>query len=197
MVPNEQPGVFQAEARDADVRGAGGFIILLIGLPAVGKSTLSAPLARELGACVIDRDEMAKAIFPAPYFMWSRPQMKTAGETCAAVAETIVSEQPDARLIIDGFTFSRKIDVDSFVRAAERTGTRIIRVHCVADEDVVRQRIEADGEGLAKRRDWHMYTSTRDRFEPLEQVDVTVDLTSGSEEACCSVLQYVQKGERK
>lgn len=171
----------------------GGFIILLIGLPAVGKSTLSAPLAHELGASVLDRDEMTRAIFPPACLEWSRAQVKLAGEVCAQVAETVLSEQPRARIIIDGFTFSRKVDVDSFVRVAERCECDIYRIECVADEAVVRRRIEADAEGLAKRRDWSMYTSVRDRFEPLEQVDLRVDLTEKDlSPKCAQVVEYIR-----
>lgn len=171
-----------------------GFVVLLIGLPAVGKSTLSALLTKRLDASIIDRDEMARRIYPQAYFKWTRPQMKTAGDVCAEVAETVLAENPDARLIIDGFTFSRKVDIDSFVDPAERLGVRVCRVLCVADEDVVRARIEADEEGLRKRRDWTMYTSVRDRFEPLEKVDLKVDLTRDAQAACDSIVHYVEGG---
>lgn len=175
-----------------------GFIILLIGLPAVGKSTLSAPLARELGATILDRDDMTRAIVPPACLTWTRAQVKLAGEVCARVVETVLREQPWARIIIDGFTFSRKVDVDSFVRVAERCGCDIYRIECVADEAVVRRRIEGDAEGLAKRRDWSMYTGVRDRFELLEWVDLRVDLTEkdvGPE--CARVVEYIRQRQRK
>lgn len=175
-----------------DLDASRGVIVLLIGLPAVGKSTLSTPLQKALGASVLDRDDMAKSIFPASYFLWTRPQMKRAGEVCAEVAETVLTEQPGARLIIDGFTFSRASDIEMFVEVGRRTGTRVVQVHCVADEDVVRARIEADSDGLSKRRDWSMYTSVRDRFEPLKNVDLTVDLTSDSRSACDAVLRLIE-----
>ena len=170
-----------------------GLLVLLIGLPAVGKSTLSRGLSAALDASVIDRDEMARSIYPDRYMIWTRPQMKTAGDVCVQVAERVLGEQPGARLIIDGFTFSRKSDIDAFVEAGGRTGTRVILVHCVADESVIRARIEADGEGLEKRRDWTMYTRVRDRFEPLERVDIEVDLTSDPDGCCKQVLDYIQR----
>jgi predicted kinase len=183
-------GESRREAPDSEDSG---FIILLIGLPAVGKSTLSGRLACALDATVVDRDKMARAIFPGVYFTWSRSQMKTAGEICAEVAETVASEHPDARLIIDGFTFSRKSDIDRFVRVANEVGIRLVRIHCVADEEVVRARIEADEEGLNKRRDWHMYASVRDRFERLEAVDLTLDLTSDVQGACKKIMSFIRE----
>ena len=180
------------EAKDPFALDASrGVLILLIGLPAVGKSSLTRRIVPALGASVIDRDDMAKAIFPDQYFLWTRPQMKSAGEVCAKVAETVLTEQPGARLIIDGFTFSRASDIEMFAEVGRRTGTRVIRVHCFADEDVVRRRIEKDSNGLSKRRDWSMYTSVRDRFEPLEKVDVAVDLTIDEVGAAQKVLDCV------
>lgn len=192
-------GLVTASGEPAHVKDPGaldasrGLLVLLIGLPAVGKSTLSRGLSATLDASVIDRDEMARSIYPERYMIWTRPQMKVAGDVCTQVAEQVLTEQPGARLIVDGFTFSRKSDIDAFVGVGERTGTRVIRVHCVADESVIRKRIEGDGEGLEKRRDWTMYTRVRDRFEPLEKVDIEVDLTSDPDGCCKRVLDYIQR----
>ncbi len=170
-----------------------GLLVLLIGLPAVGKSTLSRGLSEALGASVLDRDQMVRSIYPEHYAIWTRPQVKLAGEVCGQVAQRVLLEQPGARLIIDGFTFSRKSDIDAFVKVGQATGTRVVRVHCVADEKVIRKRIEGDGEGLDKRRDWIMYTRVKERFEPLEKVDIEVDLTSDPEGGCKKVLDFIEE----
>lgn len=172
-----------------------GLVVLLVGLPGVGKSTLAGPLADALAAGVVDRDRLKAAAVPQPYLTHSAVQVRLASRLCLMTGEATLAEHPDARLIIDGHSFARSADRDRWTELARRHGIRCLSVWCRADADVVRTRIESDANGLAKDRGWEKYLAVRDRFEPPQGDTLSVDLTEGPGPAVRSIVTTIRGGD--
>lgn len=170
-------------------------IVLLAGLPGVGKSTLAAPLGRAIDAVVVDRDDIKASVIPRRYLTHSSAQVALATKVSAQLCETVLSENPEARLIVDGHTFSRGADIDRYRRITNAAAMRLVIVHCIAPESVVAARIASDADGVAKDRTWAKYVHVRDRFEPLEGDVLTVSLTSTTQTAVEYVVANLFTGD--
>lgn len=176
--------------------GPSALLVLLAGLPGVGKSTLAGPLAERLGAAVLDRDHVKEATIPAEYRTHSPSQVRLAAQMCADVCGTILAEHPTARLVIDGHTFSRREDLARYRQIADRHGAQMLVVECTADPAVVADRIAGDTDGLAKQRDWSKYLEVRERYEAPEGDVVTVDLSASVDPAVDAVQDHLGIGRR-
>jgi predicted kinase len=144
-------------------------LVVVCGLPGVGKSTVARAVADHLGAARLRTDVVRKELFDDPGY--------TDGET-AAVYDELLSRARDRLLegesiVLDG-TFKRR---DRRVEARDLAARfRLLRVEC--EESVVERRIvERDGVSDA---DLEVHRQFRERFEPVEMDHVVVD-NSGSE----------------
>jgi len=144
-------------------------LVVVCGLPGVGKSTVARAVADRLGAARLRTDVVRKELFDDPGY--------TDGET-AAVYDELLSRARDRLLegesiVLDG-TFKRR---DRRVEARDLAARfRLLRVEC--EESVVERRIvERDGVSDA---DLEVHRQFRERFEPVEMDHVVVD-NSGSE----------------
>ena len=148
-------------------------LVVVCGLPGVGKSTVARAVADRLGAARLRTDVVRKELFEDPEY--------TDRET-AAVYDELLSRARDRLLegelvVLDG-TFKQR---DRRAEASELAAAlgarfRLLRVEC--EESVVERRIvERDGVSDA---DLEVHRQFRERFEPVEIDHVVVD-NSGSE----------------
>ena len=159
--------------RDGD--GSTATLVVVCGLPGVGKSTVSRAVADRLGAAVLRTDVVRKELFDDPEY--------AAAET-AAVYDALLARArerlADGRaVVLDGtFKHRERRTEASDLAAAVGVRLRLVRVRC--PEAVVEERI-ADREGVSDA-DLAVYRRLRDRFEPVEMDHLVVD-NSGTEAA--------------
>lgn len=162
-----------AERQGQSVRTEAVSLVVVCGLPGVGKSTVARRVADRLDAEVLRTDVVRKELFDDPGY--------TAEET-AAVYDELLARAEDR--LADG----RRVVLDATFKTRERRrearalagrvdcGFRLVFVDC--EESVVERRI-ADREGVSDA-DFEVHRQFRERFEPVEMAHVAVD-NSGSE----------------
>ena len=148
-------------------------LVVVCGLPGVGKSTVAGVVSDRLEASRLRTDVVRKELFDDPAY--------TDAETATVYDELLVRARDrlvDGHSVVLDGTFRRR---DWRAEARDLAGDfgagfRLLRVEC--PEPVVERRIvERDGVSDA---DLEIHRQFRDRFEPVEMDHVVVD-NSGSE----------------
>lgn len=174
-------------------------VLLLAGLPGVGKTRLARALEPRLDAVVLNRDDIRDAIFPDRYLDYSGEQNAVATATLLAVLDYLLTRPRPAYVIIDGKPFSRAAEIAEARALAVRHGAELIVVHCVADaasiERRLRQDLSANPRTVRARRNPEKAARIRESFEPIEGPHIKLD-TAGPPEAvvedCLRALSRVR-----
>lgn len=144
-------------------------VVVLCGLPGVGKTTVGEMIAERTGGRLLRTDVVRKELFAEPTY--------SEGETetvYATLFERAVGAAADGRpAILDG-TFRDRGLRERAAAAAERADVPVVfvEVTCEAETAVRRIRERTDDESDAGIEDYDRF---RDIFDPLEREHATVD----------------------
>lgn len=148
-------------------------LVVVCGLPGVGKSTVARRISDRIGADVLRTDVVRKELFDDPGY--------TAEETAAVYDELLAratDRLADGRSVVLDATFKtcgRRREAREVARGLD-CGFRLIHVDC--EEAVVERRI-AERDGVSDA-DFEIHRRFREAFEPVEMDHLAVD-NSGSE----------------
>jgi adenylylsulfate kinase len=143
-------------------------LIMMVGLPGTGKSTLSRALVARFGGFVLDKDIIRPALFGPTQVEYSVEQDDFCQDIMMQTAEYLLKRQPTLRVFLDGRPFSREYQRKRVQASAERTGIPLAVVECVASEETAISRIERDlarGSHLAANRTVELYFAKKRDFE--------------------------------
>jgi adenylate kinase family enzyme len=169
-------------------------IVILMGLPGVGKTALASAIADAMPASVLDRDRVRNAVFPPADVDYSVLQNDLASRICYMIAEYILGKDPERLIVFDGRPFSKCSQIREVMDLAGRCGQVFHAVLCTAPEDVVLERLRKDMENpalLPSRRTPEKYWAIRDSFEPPCCPHLVVDTSRPIDECVVNVLQYL------
>jgi hypothetical protein len=144
-------------------------LVVVCGLPGVGKTTVSGAVAERLSAARLRTDVVRKERYDRPTY--------TDRET-DSVYEALF-ERARSRLsagepvVLDG-TFRERARRAQARKVAASEGVESRTVHVVCEESTVRARIEAR-EDDASDADFAVHRELREEFEPFERPPVVVD----------------------
>ena len=167
-------------------------LVVVSGLPAVGKSELADALGQRLGAAVLSVDPIEAA-------MW-RCGIAPSFETGVAAYEVVaVLAEHQLRLgltVIADAVSSLEVARDMWREAASRTGAamRVIEVVC-SDEGTHRERLARrvrDIDGFPEPS-WEDVVRRRDGWEPWGDEHLVVDSVRELEESVVEALAYVDR----
>jgi len=144
-------------------------LVVLCGLPGVGKSTVAAAVADRLGAKRIRSDAVRRELFEDPTY--SRAEKD---RVYGAILERARSVLRDGRAAVLDATYERRADRDDAVALADEVAAHLTVVRVVCDDEVARRRIR-DREDDPSEADVAVYENARERFEPPGRDHVTVD----------------------
>lgn len=171
---------------------------MMAGLPGTGKSTLARAVAARAGGVVLDKDRVREALFPGALTDYTREQddlcVRAMLEAAAYLTRTDgTAHRTVAHIFIDGRTFSRHVQIDEVIAAAERAGARwrIVQVTCsdaVAEERLSRK----DPENPATNRDMTLYRQVKAGFEPIGYPKLEVDTTEGVDAVVEDVCRWLE-----
>ncbi len=165
-------------------------VIVLVGLPGAGKSTLAAALAGRLPrARVLDKDKVRHVLFnPCDYTVAERdvvfPAMLDAARYHLG---------RDRIVVFDGLTFSRRSQVAAAEVVAQEAGGFVAVIVCDVPVEVAVARCEAGDGHLAANRDGRLVRRVAAEMEEPAGDYVTLDMTGEVELLAEQALAYVSE----
>jgi len=143
-------------------------LILMVGLPGTGKSTLSRALIERFGGFVIDKDIIRPALFGPSQIDYTIEQDDFCQHVMLETAAYLIKHKPKLRVFLDGRPFSREYQRDRVRDAACHSRAKLAVIECVAEEQTALSRIRRDlesGAHLAANRTIELYYVKRQDFE--------------------------------
>jgi predicted kinase len=169
-------------------------VIVLVGLPGAGKSTLAEALARRLpDARILDKDKVRHVLFaPCDYTSAERDVV------FAALLDAARYHLGRGRVVIfDGLTFSRRSQVGAAEAVAQEAGAFSAVIVCDVDVETAIERCEADaaaGDGhLASNRDGALVRRVAAEMEEPAGDYLTLDMTGEVDGLVAQSLRYLEE----
>ena len=144
-------------------------LILLSGVPGVGKTTFARALGARLPLQHIESDALRRRLFAHPrYTSWEHRSV------FAAVERELTGTLGGGRIALVDATNLRHAHRQRFFKIAERHGAVTVSVRLVAPDAVVRERLRGPREGFSQA-DERVYELLRGGEEPFRTPVVVVD----------------------
>ena len=149
----------------------GGILVVLIGLPGAGKSTLARALARHCGFARIDRDALRAALFPGRRV--TAAQKRAANAAVWRAVAVLLRERRS--VVVDGMTFASAAQRRRARVLARRLRARCVEVFLDCPVALARERIAAGAAHPATDRSPALVGRVARRFEPVSRRAVRLD----------------------
>lgn len=144
-------------------------IVIICGLPGVGKSSLSAHLAPLIDAVVLSSDKVRKELIARPTY--SKAEVKLIYNLISLIAKYL--HNAGLNCIIDA-TFNREKLRKQFKRKLELPDEQVRIVECICQENIIIQRLMARKKGYSDA-DFSVYKRMKKNFQPIREAHITVD----------------------
>ena len=172
-------------------------LILMVGLPGTGKTTLSRALIGRYGGFAIDKDLIRPALFGPTQIAYTVEQDDFCQQVMLETAVWLLERNPKLRVFLDGRPFSREYQRASVRDAAEKIGTPLAIIECIANDETALARIRADlksGTHLAANRTEELYFEKKHDFErePLQGPRLTISSDRALEESVAAANDYLK-----
>jgi predicted kinase len=144
-------------------------IVIICGLPGVGKSSLSAHLAPVIDAMVLSSDKVRKELIARPTY--SKGEVQLIYNLISLIAKYL--HNAGLNCIIDA-TFNREKLRKEFKRKLELPDEQVRIVECICQENIIIQRLMARKKGYSDA-DFSVYKRMKKNFQPIREAHITVD----------------------
>lgn len=144
-------------------------IVIICGLPGVGKSSLSAHLAPLIDAVVLSSDKVRKELIARPTY--SKAEVKLIYNLISLIANYL--HNAGLNCIIDA-TFNREKLRKEFKRKLKLPDEQVRIVECISQENIIIQRLMARKKGYSDA-DFSVYKRMKKNFQPIREAHITVD----------------------
>lgn len=163
-------------------------LIVMVGLPGTGKSTLAREIAQALPAAVVESDWVRKTLFPAPTHSGQESYFvhRVARAVIGRLLRRGISAISDATNLVE---FHREF----LYHMADQNGAGLLVVQVVAPEDVIQQRLEQRRVDRTPHdlsdATWQVYQRMLKTQEPIRRPYITVSTESDIPEAVAKILR--------
>ncbi len=166
-------------------------IILICGLPGVGKTTLARKLAVLIRGVVLSTDKIRKEMIQNPTY--SRQEREMIYNILLLLAKYL--HEAGVNCILDA-TFNRKRSRDKVKDFLKLPENQIITIECVCPEQIVWARLKKRERDYSDA-DYAIYKRMKKIFEPIDSPHITVDCRSSPRENAKVVIKkMMEKDDR-
>lgn len=151
-------------------------IVVICGLPGIGKTTLARDLAPLINAVILSSDKIRKELFPKP--IYSKQEAKIIYDVMILLAKYLYSAEINC--IIDA-TFNKKrsrTDLKSKLKLPEE---KLCIVECICSEDTVVSRLKSRKNDYSDA-DLRIYIRMKETYEPILEEHLVIDTCQFSSE---------------
>jgi predicted kinase len=167
-------------------------LVIMIGLPGTGKSSIARALALETGDVVFDKHRLRAALFPEPWIDYSQQQNELLCRGTFASRWLSAHRALRAALhFIDGRVFAFRYQVERVLNWGVGAGCRIEIIHTICSDETAPERLKA-GHHPASNRNYDLYLNLKARFESIEHVKLTLDTERSLERSVTRCLSYLR-----
>ena len=167
-------------------------IILVCGLPGVGKTSISNELAKLTTWITLSTDKIRKELFPNPTY--SSEEKRLTYDVLILIAKYLY--QSGMNCILDG-TFNTKYSRKQIKKKLNLSSQQICIVECICPEDIVIARIKN------RKNDYsdanvYIYRSMKANYQPIEEEHIVVDTSKGSSGMIAEkIINYISRMDMK
>ncbi len=180
-------------------------LILIVGLPGTGKSTLASSLSKKINAVWLRSDVFRSAMFPEDtqaspkeQQLYSEEQGLAKDRAMILAAETLLKQK--CSVIIDS-VLSTNSSRKMFYELANRLSERLFIIQCTCPEETIQERmLRREREQAStpyKIANFGLYLKAKEKFEPFDREVLLADMSKPSDEIVSEVLSYLNKGSER
>ncbi len=162
-------------------------IVIICGLPGVGKTTLAKELALFIDAIILSTDKIRKELIPKPTYQ--KQERELIYDVLTLMAKYL--HNAGKNCILDG-TFNKEKSRKDVIKKLGLSLSQVYIVECVCPEDTVVSRLEA------RKNDWSdadvkIYKRMKEIYEPVKEEHITADTSQSSKIIAKAITQTIQK----
>lgn len=162
-------------------------IVIVCGLPGVGKTTLSKALAPLIDAIILSTDKIRKELIPNPTY--SKKEREFVYEMLLLIAKYL--HNAGKNCILDA-TFNREKSRNEVAKKLDLSSEQVFIVDCVCPKDIIISRLEK------RKNDWsdadiQVYNKMAKIYEPVRGKHVTADTSKNPQTMAKAVNKIIQK----
>ena len=168
-----------------------GIVVIICGLPGVGKSTISKDLGRLINAVVLSTDKIRKEIFPRPTY--TKFERRLIYDILTLLARYL--HDANVNCILDA-TFNTEYSRKQLINKLDILPEQMCIVECTCPENIIISR-------LRKRRndysdaDISIYKRMKDIYQPIKLEHITIDTRQPSITNAMSIASRILKNQIK
>lgn len=149
-------------------------IIIICGLPGVGKSTLAKELAPLINATILSTDKIRKELLPKP--LYGRRERRLIYEVLIILSKYL--SNANVNCILDA-TFSQDRSRREIRNKLGLTNREYCIIECICPEDIVLPRLSARKNDYSDAN-FSVYKKMKRIYQPVKEKHITVDTSKVS-----------------
>jgi predicted kinase len=149
-------------------------IVVICGLPGVGKSTLAKDLAPLLNAVILSSDKIRKELFPNP--IYSKREVKIIYDVMILLAKYLYGAGINS--IIDA-TFNKEKSRTQLKNKLMLPEEELFMVECICPEDTIVSRLKTRKNDYSDA-DLRIYKRMKKTYEPILEDHLVIDTSQSS-----------------
>lgn len=166
-------------------------IIVVCGLPGVGKTTLARSLAPLINAVVVSSDKIRKELIPRP--LYTKQEVKLVYDVMTLLAKYLY--KANINCIIDA-TFNRERSRTELKKKLMVPEEQICIVECICTEEMIMSRLK-DRRDDYSDADISIYKKMKKAYDPILEDHIVVDTCQFSSETNAKEIVHQLKKKQR